>query len=83
MLDKVKKFYENEYKSTLQWLSSEYCKTPKNKKNSINNAIQRCLAIAFFVQNLDVPFKDKDIDPLYNEYRKKFYELLKMAEGMR
>lgn len=81
MLDKVKKFYEKEYESTLQWLSSEYCRTPKDKKNSINNAIQRCLAIAIFVQDLDVPFKD--IDPLYYEYRKKFYELLKMVEGMR
>lgn len=74
MIDKVKKFYESEYKSTIQWLSSEYCKTPKDKKNSINNAIQRCLAVAFFVQELDVPFKE--IDPLYEEYRTKFYKLL-------
>ena len=81
MLDKAKKFYESEYESTLQWLSSEYCRTPKDKKNSINNAIQRCLAIACFVQDLGIPFKD--IDSLYDKYRTKFYELLKRAEAMR
>lgn len=81
MLDKVKKFYENEYKSTLNWLTSEYCRTPDNKKSSIKNAIQRCLAIALFVQDLGIPFKD--IDPLYDKYRTKFYELLKRAEVMK
>ena len=79
MLDKVKIFYVREYASTIQWLSSEYCKTAKDKANSINNAIQRCLAVAFFVQDLGIPFKD--IDPLYDEYRSKFYELLKMASA--
>lgn len=81
MLDKVKKFYENEYKSTLDWLTSEYCRTPDNKKSSIKNAIQRCLAIALFVQDFGIPFKD--IDPLYDKYRTKFYELLKRAEVMK
>ena len=81
MLNRAKEFYEKEYKSTLQWLSSEYCKTPKDKKESIKNAIQRCLAIAIFVQDLGVSFED--IDSLYCEYRTKFYELLKRAEAMK
>ena len=81
MLDKVRKFYENEYKSTLDWLASKYCRTPDDKKNSINNAIQRCLAIAYFIQELDVPFRD--IEPLFTEYRIKFYELLKRAEAIK
>lgn len=74
MLDKVKNFYENEYKSVINWINSEYCITYKDKTESINNAIQRCLAVALFIQDLDVPFKT--INPLYEEYRTKFYNLL-------
>lgn len=74
MLDKVKNFYENEYKSTIDWINSEYCTTYKDKTESINNAIQRCLAVALFVQDLNVPFKV--IDLIYEEYRTKIYNLL-------
>lgn len=81
MLDKVKKFYEQEYKDTLNWLSCEYCKTKENKIKSINNAIQRCLAIALFVQNCDVTFEEVNV--LYDEYREKFQELLHRAESIR
>ena len=81
MLDKVKKFYEQEYKDTLNWLGCEYCKTKKDKIKSINNAIQRCLAIALFVQGLDVTYEE--VNPLYEEYRMKFEELLKRAQAMR
>lgn len=81
MLDKVKNFYEEEYKSTLRWLSSEHCKTKEDKIKSINYAIQRCLGIALFVQGLDTSFEE--IDTLYTEYRKKFCELLNMARSMK
>ena len=81
MLDKVKDFYEKEYKNTLNWLGCEYCKTKENKIRSINYAIQRCLAVALFVQNFDITYEEVDV--LYDEYRKKFYELLKRARAMR
>lgn len=81
MTDKIKNFYEQEYKSTITWLSSEYCKTKEDKIRSINYAIQRCLGVSLFAQGLDVSFEE--VDALYTEYRKKFYELLKMAESMR
>lgn len=81
MLDKVKKFYEQEYKDTLNWLGCEYCKTKENKIKSINGAIQRCLGIALFVQNCGVTFEE--VNPLYDEYRMKFEELLKRAKAMR
>lgn len=81
MLDKVKKFYAQEYKDTLNWLSCEYCNTKENKIKSINNAIQRCLAIALFVQNCGVAFEEVDV--LYDEYRTKFQELLHKAESIR
>lgn len=81
MLDKVKKFYAQEYKDTLNWLNYEYYNTKKNKIKGINNAIQRCLAIALFVQNCGVPFKE--INVLYEEYRIKFEELLHRAENIR
>ena len=80
MLDKVKDFYEKEYKSTLNWLDCEYCKTRENKIKSINYAIQRCLAVALFVQNCGVTFEEVDV--LYDEYRAKFQELLHRAEDI-
>lgn len=74
MLDKVRCFYAKEYAATIQWLDSEFCTKKKDKALAINNAIQRCLAIAIFAQDLDVPFEN--IDSLYCEYNTKFNKLL-------
>ena len=74
MIEKIKKFYESEYNSTVNWINSKYCNNRKDKAAAVNNVLQRCLGVAFFVQSLEVSFKE--IDPLYEEYRIKFYKLL-------
>lgn len=73
MEQKIKEFYEKEYISVFNWIHGTYCKNLEKRKEAINNAIQRCLGVAFFVQELDVPFAE--IDAIYEKYRAKFYNL--------
>ena len=46
----------------------------EHKKFYTNNAIQRCLGVGFFVQDLDVSFEE--INPHYDEIREKINKLL-------
>ena len=73
MLDKVKDFYEMEYKDTARTLQNPYWK--KRETEVIKCELQRCLGVAFFVQNAyDVPFED--INNLYEEYKDKIERLI-------
>jgi Fe-S cluster biogenesis protein NfuA len=70
MLNKVKDFFEAEYNGAC--IACEFKRyTPKE---IVNNAIQRCLGVALFVQTAsDVSFEE--IDSLFTEYRRKLEEL--------
>ena len=70
MLDKVKEFFEAEYNNACIAYEFKKC-TPKE---IVNNAIQRCLGVALFVQTAsDISFDE--IDNLYTECRRKLEEL--------
>ena len=73
ILTKVKEFYEVEIKQVKLSLENNFYHW--NKKEVVNNAIQRGLGVAFFVQALEVPFKD--IDAEYEKFREIMYEILK------
>ena len=71
-LEKAIKFFDNEYEEVKRDL--EHAKLLKYKSFYTDNAIQRCLGVAFFVQDLDVSFEE--INPHYDEVRKKINKLL-------
>lgn len=73
MLDKVKDFYEMEYKDTIRTLENPYWE--KQAEDVIKCSLQRCLGVAFFVQGaFDIPFDD--INKLYEEYKEKIERLM-------
>lgn len=72
MIDKVKDYFEMEYNDTIRTLKNPYW--GMQAVNVIKYSIQRCLGVAFFVQDsFDIPFDD--INKLYTEYRRKLEEL--------
>ena len=66
-MNEIKTYYESEYKSTKRFL--ENLPAWANEKEVVNNAIQRMLGVAQFVQYCDVPYED--ITELFEEYRNK------------
>lgn len=74
MLEKIKQFYETEYKDTIRYINSPYLRTCK--KEVVNNTVQRILGVAQFIQiACNIPFED--IETLYEEYRCKLEDLKK------
>ena len=71
-LEKAIKFFDNEYKELKRDL--ERADPLEHRAFYTNNAVQRCLGVAFFAQNLDVSFEE--ISPHYNEIRTKINKLL-------
>lgn len=75
MLEKIREFYESELRGVERYIKSEWCKTDKEKSDSVWYALQRCLGVAQFTQvACDVSFED--IEPLYEEFKEKFEKLL-------
>lgn len=75
ILKMFKNFCNNEIKSAKRSLdpSNPY---KWNKKDIINNTIQRCLGVAFFIQEFD-NMSYNDIDKIYENTRIQLYDLLK------
>ena len=71
-LEKAIKFFDNEYEEVKRDL--ERADLLEQKSYYTNNAVQRCLGVAFFVQDLDVSFEE--INPHYDEIREKINKLL-------
>ena len=72
MLTKVEKYYESEIRDVKRVLD-----TFDNEK-VINGVIQRCLGVAFFVQEFDIPYIPyNEVNDLYENVRKELTELLK------
>lgn len=76
ILKKVDDFYKTEIKSVKNTLDNNHYRF--KPKEVVNNAIQRCLGVAFFVQSLDVSYDE--IDALYEVTRTQLYDLLKEKE---
>ena len=71
MLDKLKEFFDNEYKSTKRWIESPYGK--QYKKEAIKNALQRGLGASFFAQYIGIEYRD--VGELYEDYKEKIERL--------
>ena len=72
-MDKIKDFYEMEYKDTIRTLENPYWE--KRAEDVIKCSLQRCLGVAFFVQGaFDISFDD--INKLYEEYKEKIERLI-------
>lgn len=73
MLEKVKEFFEQEYKDTERLLIREDRPFWAEPKECVDKAIQRCLGVAQFVQHCDVKYEDLGC---YEEIRERFEKLL-------
>lgn len=75
VLKMFENFCDNEIKSTKR--AFDACNRYKwDKKTLINNAIQRCLGVAFFIQDFD-KISFNEVDEIYEKARIQFYDLLK------
>ena len=63
ILAKVHEFYQQEIKDVTRALEFKY----PTKKEIIKYSLQRGLGVAFFVQNLDIPYEN--IDKEYEQFR--------------
>ena len=69
-------FFEDEVKQTERWLKSEWCKTDKDKRESVWYAIQRCLGVAQFVQTIPGGLSFQEIEAHYEATKEKLENLL-------
>ena len=71
ILEKVKQYFENEYNDVLKLMDRK----PSwfNLKESVNNAVCRCLGVAMFVQELGIKYDDLHC---YDEIHARFRQLL-------
>lgn len=74
MLEKVKEFFEREYKETERLLTQEPRPWWVSPTDCVNSSIQRCLGVAQFVQYCEVKYEDLGC---YDEIRERFQNLLK------
>jgi hypothetical protein len=74
MKDAIAEFYKNEI-DTMKWL---FKRNPDwlNPNRAIDNALQRCLGIAQFVQTCPNSLKYEEIEPLYEKTRRELEALL-------
>ena len=76
MKEAMKEYFDSEFKQTERWLKSEWCKTPKDRMDSVWYATQRCLGVAQFVQTCPNGLTFEEIETPYEEVRKKLENLL-------
>ena len=71
ILKKVQEYFESEYNEVLKLMDRK----PNwfNLKESVNNAVSRCLGVAMFVQALGVKYDDLHC---YDEIHARFRQLL-------
>lgn len=67
----IEQYYQREVKAALQAIS----KPTFNKKEVINNTLQRCLGIAFFAQELPSAISYETIEELYTNVREELKQL--------
>ena len=73
MLNKLKEFFDSEYKSTKRWIETPYGKP--YKKEAIKNALQRGLGAALFIQTIAANIEYKKVNELYEDYKEKIERL--------
>ena len=74
MLDKVIKFFEQEYEEIEKDISKLEPYWSTYKQRIVENTIHRCLGVAFFAQEIGIDFEL--VYPYYEEIREKLEKLL-------
>ena len=74
MLEKLKEYFEREYKSTKRYL--ETLTTKAQKKHAVDITIHEMIGACTIIQFIDKILTFAEIDALYDEYRKKMKKLL-------
>lgn len=74
MLEKIKEYFEREYKDTKSYL--ETLKTNRQKKHAVNITLHEMVGASTVIQFIDETLSFTEIDTLYWEYRKKLEKLL-------
>lgn len=69
MLSTIAYYYEKEYAECERYLKNYN----RAQARDVETYINRCLGVAFFAQELDIPFNDVDL--LYNSIRERFEKL--------
>ena len=69
-------FFDMELRQTERYLKSEWCKTDKEKRNSVWYATQRCLGVAQFIQTCPNGLEFSEVEPHYEKVRKDLENLL-------
>ena len=69
-------FFNMELQQTEQYLKSEWCKTDREKRDSVWYAIQRCLGVTQFIQTCPNGLEFSEVEPLYEKVRKDLENLL-------
>ena len=69
-------FFDSELRSTERYLKSEWCKTEKEKRDSVWYATQRCLGVAQFIQTCPNGLNFSEVEPHYEKVRKDLENLL-------
>lgn len=69
-------FFNKELQQTEHYLNSKWCKTDKEKRDSVWYAIQRCLGVAQFIQTCPNGLESSEVEPLYEKVRKDLENLL-------
>lgn len=69
-------FFDSELKSTERYLKSEWCKTDKEKRDSVWYATQRCLGVAQFIQTCPSGLSYAEVEQAYEKVRKNLENLL-------
>lgn len=74
MLEKVREYYEKEYKEVKAILKMEIRYEWVNPTKLVHASIQRCLGVAQFAQTVGVEYEELDC---YDEVKEKLEKLLK------
>ena len=69
-------YFERELRQTEQYLNGDWCKTDKEKRESVLAATQRCLGVAQFIQTCPNGLKYSEIEPHYEKVKKDLENLL-------
>lgn len=74
LMDNMIKYFESEYNYTKAFIEREF--SLAKPREVVDNAIQRCLGVAMYIQNFDYTLSYDEIEQIYNHYKKQLEELL-------
>lgn len=75
VMKEINNYFEKEYQETKALLESKpfWITSKKNEKEVVYNAIQRCLGVSMFAQQLGIAYQETLV---YEYYQEKLQELL-------